>query len=56
MKISISIAIRDLADEFLCEIVKQKTWSQADIIAEFQKASYNLALVYFDKMNEEEKK
>jgi len=55
MKLSIRNVIMDLSDEFLCEIIKRESWTREEIVEEFQRASYHLALIYFDKMNEEVK-
>ena len=41
--------MRDLSGQFLNEIVKHKTWKSEDIVHEFHRAMYILAMEYFDE-------
>ena len=50
-KLTLRQAVCDLADQFLCEIVKKKMWREDEIVSEFQRAMYCLSLEYFDRID-----
>jgi len=53
-KLTIKQACRDLANEFLCEIVKKGNWKSQEINNEFHRALYALSLYYLGNEDERE--
>jgi len=48
-KITLRKAITDLADTFLSRIVEKDRWKMEDIVSEFHRATYQIALDYCDE-------
>jgi len=49
MKLTIKEAITDLTNEFLARIIEKPVWKKEEVVSEFHKSLYQVALDYLSQ-------